>query len=875
MLDRLTERARTALMKAQEMSRELGHGYIGSEHMLFGVAAVEGMTQDLLQGSNITSNMVYQYIMQHVGRRTSVSSMPTNAIALTPRTKRLLDGSLEMANSMGHNYVGPEHILMALLMEEEGIAFQILLSAGVNVEKLKTDLINGLSAGPDDESSGANAQPGLGSGKLLDQYGRDLNKMAKESKLDPVIGREEEMERILEILSRRIKNNPVLIGEPGVGKTAVVEGLAQRIVQGNIPELLQDKRVVSLDMSSMLAGAKYRGEFEERLKNVMEEVRNAGNVILFIDEIHTIIGAGASEGAIDASNILKPALARGEIQAIGATTTDEYRKHFEKDAALERRFQPLVVGEPTSEEALQILKGLRDKYEAHHRVKILDEALEAAVNLSSRYIQDRYLPDKAVDLMDEAAARVRIQNLTAPPNIKKLEEDLKAVTREKDEAVNIQAFEKAIELRDREKALKEELKEMKGNWKSGAGGSSMLTVDEEDIAHVVSRWTKIPVSRLTQTESQKLLKLEELLHKRVVGQEEAINSIARAVRRARVGLKDPKRPIGSFIFLGPTGVGKTEVSKALAEVMFGEEKNMIRIDMSEYMEKHTVSRLVGSPPGYVGYDEGGQITEAVRRNPYSVVLFDEIEKAHPDVFNILLQILEDGRLTDGKGKTVDFKNTIVIMTSNVGANLLNKERTIGFSTGEDGALSEYNRMKDNVMEELKRTFRPEFLNRIDDIIVFHSLKTEDLKHIVRLMTDQVAKRIEDSEIYLTFTDEAVLYLSERGTDMAFGARPLRREITKSVEDALSEEILRGTIQKGDEIIVDLDGDSLSFKKSGERPLREPEKRKAAFELEDMESNQEEDQNKKDLNPQSESSQDQVESESEGGKSSDDAGGEEK
>jgi len=477
--------------------------------------------------------------------------------------------------------------------------------------------------------------------------------------------------------------------------------------------------------------------------------------------------------------------------------------------------------------------------------------------------------------MDEAAARVRIQNLTAPPNIKKLEEDLKAVTREKDEAVNIQAFEKAIELRDREKALKEELKEMKGNWKSGAGGSSMLTVDEEDIAHVVSRWTKIPVSRLTQTESQKLLKLEELLHKRVVGQEEAINSIARAVRRARVGLKDPKRPIGSFIFLGPTGVGKTEVSKALAEVMFGEEKNMIRIDMSEYMEKHTVSRLVGSPPGYVGYDEGGQITEAVRRNPYSVVLFDEIEKAHPDVFNILLQILEDGRLTDGKGKTVDFKNTIVIMTSNVGANLLKKERTIGFSTGEDGALSEYNRMKDNVMEELKRTFRPEFLNRIDDIIVFHSLKTEDLKHIVRLMTDQVAKRIEDSEIYLTFTDEAILHLSERGTDMAFGARPLRREITKSVEDALSEEILRGTIQKGDEIIVDLDGDSLSFEKTGERPLREPEKRKAAFELEDMESNQEEDQNKKDLNPQSESRQDQVESESEGEKTSDDAAEEEK
>lgn len=838
MLDRLTERAKTALMKAQEMSREMGHGYIGSEHVLYGVAAVEGLTRDLLAGPGITSDMVYQYIKQHVGRRTTVSNMPLNAIAMTPRTKRLLDGSLEIANSMGHSYVGPEHILLALLMEQEGIAFQILVSAGVNVETLRNDLINGLSAGSEDESAAGSGPAGTGATRLLDQYGRDLTRMAKDSQLDPVIGRSEEMERILEILSRRIKNNPVLIGEPGVGKTAVVEGLAQRIVQGNIPELLQDKRVVTLDMSSMLAGAKYRGEFEERLKNVMEEVRSAGNVILFIDEIHTIIGAGASEGAIDASNILKPALARGEIQAIGATTIDEYRKHFEKDAALERRFQPVTVGEPSAEEALQILKGLRDKYEAHHRVKILDEALEAAVNLSSRYILDRFLPDKAVDLMDEAAARVRIQNLTAPPDIKELEDELKAVTREKDEAVNIQAFEKAIELRDREKDLKQKLKEMKGTWKSGAGPSSMLTVDAEDIAQVVARWTKIPVQRLTESESHKLLKLEEMLHERVVGQDEAISSIARAVRRARVGLKDPKRPIGSFIFLGPTGVGKTEVSKALAEVMFGDEKNMVRIDMSEYMEKHTVSRLVGSPPGYVGYDEGGQLTEAVRRNPYSVVLFDEIEKAHPDVFNILLQILEDGRLTDGKGKTVDFKNTIVIMTSNVGANLLKKERTIGFALGENAAMDEYNKMKENVMGELKQNFRPEFLNRIDDIIVFHSLKTEDLKHIVRLMTGQVAKRIEDAEIYLTFTDEAILHLSERGTDMAFGARPLRREITKSVEDALSEEILRGNIQKGDEIEVKMDGETLSFKKTGERPLKQREERVAAFELEDQEDQEE-------------------------------------
>lgn len=832
MLDRLTERAKTALMKAQEMSRELGHGYIGSEHVLYGVAAVDGLTKDLLAGSGITAEMVFNYIHQHVGRRTQVSNMPTNAIAMTPRTKRLLDGSVEMATSMGHNYVGPEHILIALLMEKEGIAFQIITAAGANVEKLKLDLFDGLSASSDNESSPGPNGPGGGSTRLLDQYGRDLTRMAQEGRLDPVIGRQEEMERILEILSRRIKNNPVLIGEPGVGKTAVVEGLAQRIVQGNIPELLQGKRVVTLDMSAMLAGAKYRGEFEERLKNVMEEVRNAGNVILFIDEIHTIIGAGASEGAIDASNILKPALARGEIQAIGATTIDEYRKHFEKDAALERRFQPVTVGEPSPEEALQILQGLRDKYEAHHRVKILDEALQAAVSLSDRYISDRFLPDKAVDLMDEAAARVRIQNLTAPPDIKQLEEDLKAVTREKDEAVNIQAFEKAIELRDREKELKEKLKEMKGNWKSGKGTSSLLKVTAEDIAHVVARWTKIPVKRLTESEGQKLLKLEEMLHERVVGQEEAIHSIARAVRRARVGLKDPKRPIGSFIFLGPTGVGKTEVSKALAEVMFGDEKNMVRVDMSEYMEKHTVSRLVGSPPGYVGYDEGGQLTEAIRRNPYSVVLFDEIEKAHPDVFNILLQILEDGRLTDGQGKTVDFKNTILIMTSNVGANLLRKERTIGFGISDNAARDEYEKMKDNVMGELKRSFRPEFLNRIDDIIVFHSLKTEDLKHIVRLMTNQVARRIEEAEIYLSFTDQAVLHLSEKGTDMAFGARPLRREITKSVEDALSEEILRGAIKKGDEILVDVEGDTLSFTKTGERPVKVPEERIAAFELEE-------------------------------------------
>lgn len=836
MLDRLTERAKRALMSAQEFSREMGHGYIGSEHVLFGVAAVEGLTKELLNGYGITAEVISQFIMQNVGRRTSVGNLPVNAIAMTPRTKRLLDGSLQVANNMGHGYVGPEHILLALLSEEEGIAYHMLTSAGVDINKLRMDLAKGLSNAPEGES-GEGGQ--ASSTKVLDEYGRDLTKMAKESQLDPVIGRGEETERILEILSRRIKNNPVLIGEPGVGKTAVVEGLAQRIVKGNIPELLQNKRVVTLDMSSLLAGAKYRGEFEERLKNVMDEVKNAGDVILFIDEIHTIVGAGGSEGAIDASNILKPALSRGEIQCIGATTIDEYRKHFEKDAALERRFQPVMVGEPTEEEARQILEGLRDKYEAHHRVKIMDGALDAAVKLSARYIQDRFLPDKAVDLMDEAAARVRIQNLTAPPDIKELEQELKTVTLEKEEAVNIQAFEKAIELRDKERELKDKLKDMKKNWRSGQGTtSSMLTVTADDIAHVVARWTKIPVKRLTESESTRLLNLEDQLHHRVVGQEEAIESIARAVRRARVGLKDPKRPIGSFIFLGPTGVGKTEVSKALAETIFDDEKNMVRIDMSEYMEKHSVSRLVGSPPGYVGYDEGGQLTEAVRRMPYSVVLFDEIEKAHPDVFNILLQILEDGRLTDGQGKTVDFKNTIIIMTSNVGANLLKKERTIGFSTAADTAKNDYERMKETVLEELKKTFRPEFLNRIDDIVVFHPLREENLEKIVELMAKDVAKRIAVNEIYLDFSSEALKDIAQRGTDLAFGARPLRREITKSVEDALSEEILKGNIAKGDEVMVNLKDGRLSFDRTGRRPLKVEPERLAAFETEDQASEDE-------------------------------------
>lgn len=832
MIDRLTERARRVILKAQEISKQLGHGYIGSEHVLYGLTAVEGLSQDLLAAYGVNTEGIARVIVQLVGKRGQITNIPQNAIAMTPRTKRLIEGSMEIATSLNHDYIGPEHVLLALLSEQEGIAFSILKSFNVDINKLKNDVYNGLSAGFDTEGGEASGEAAATQTKTLDQYGRDLTKMAREGKLDPVIGRMDETERILEILSRRIKNNPVLIGEPGVGKTAVVEGLAQRINKGNIPELLQGKRVVTLDMSGLLAGAKYRGEFEERLKTVMDEVKTAGNVILFIDEIHTIIGAGGSEGAIDASNILKPALSRGELQCIGATTIDEYRKHFERDSALERRFQPVLVGEPTPEEALEILKGLRDRYESHHRVKILDSALEAAVTMSDRYIQDRFLPDKAVDLMDEAAARVRIQNLTAPPDIKELEDKLKTVIREKDEAVNMQAFEKAIRLRDEEREIKNQLEKLKGSWEKDKTTSHNLTVTEDDIAHVVSRWTKIPVQKLTESESQKLLDLESVLHKRVVGQNEAINSIARAVRRARVGLKDPKRPVGSFIFLGPTGVGKTEVSKALADAIFGDEKNMVRIDMSEYMEKHTVSRLVGSPPGYVGYDEGGQLTEAVRRNPYSVVLFDEIEKAHPDVFNILLQILEDGRLTDGKGKTVDFKNTIIIMTSNVGASLLKKERSIGFtlSTG-DAEKNEYEKMKGNVMEDLRKTFRPEFLNRIDDIIVFHSLKAEDLSQIVRLMVQDVARRIESSEIYLTFSDEAIAHLSAKGTDMTYGARPLRREITKDVEDALSEEILRGNIRKGNEVNVIVKDGILNFIKTGERELRKEPDREVSFNTE--------------------------------------------
>lgn len=816
MFERFTERAKSTLMFAQKESQKLQHGYIGTEHILYGIASVEGASSNILNEAGVTKELIHEMIEETLGRGNSMV-IGAGQIALTPRTKRLLDTSFKQARAIGQNYISPEHMLLAILDEEEGVAFAILQNLGVDIPKLRNDITQSFS---NQNVQGDN--DGRGQEKSvtpnLDLYGKDLTEMARDGKLDPVIGRGEETERILEILSRRTKNNPVLIGDPGVGKTAIAEGLAQRIVKGNIPELLKDKKVIALDLSQMLAGAKYRGEFEERLKNVMTEIKNAKNIILFIDEIHTIVGAGGAEGAIDASNILKPALAKGEIQTIGATTIEEYRKYFEKDSALSRRFQPVQVGEPTKEEAILILNGLRDKYEAHHRVKITDEALEASVEMSDRYITDRFLPDKAIDLMDEAAAKVRIQNLTAPPDVKSIEEELKNIQKEKEESVSLQDYEKAAKLRDKENELKKTLESSKNKWKSGSIGTSGLVVTEEDIAQVVSRWTKVPVKKLTEKESEKLLNLESILHERVVGQEEAVSSISRAVRRARVGLKDPNRPIGSFIFLGPTGVGKTELSKALAIAMFGSEKAMVRIDMSEYMEKHSVSRLIGSPPGYVGYDEGGQLTEAVRRNPYSVILFDEIEKAHPEVFNVLLQILEDGRLTDGKGKTVNFKNTIIIMTSNVGASTIKKQKTVGFSIAEDRHLEQYEMMKENIMDELRQQFKPEFINRIDDIIVFHSLTDVDLDKITGLMLKDVANRIAEREIYLKFSDETVKFMTKSGSDTIYGARPLRRAITKELEDTLSEEMLKGNIVRGDEVLVEMKDNKLVYTKVGTREV---------------------------------------------------------
>ncbi|MDF2503731.1 ATP-dependent Clp protease ATP-binding subunit [Clostridium sp.] len=809
--NRFNERTEKVLFYAKEEAQMFQHGYIGTEHVLLGILKEEnGISKKILNNLGVTIDGVRNLIAEYEGK--GDIDLYRNEVPLTPRTKRLLEISALEATNLNHNYISPEHILLALIREGEGVAFTILGNLNADFDRLRKEIMDGLAAGEGNNTKNSNSVNQANSATpALDQFGRDLTVMASEGKLDPVIGRDGETQRVLEILCRRTKNNPCLIGDPGVGKTAIAEGLAQRIVSGNIPEILKDKRVVTLDISSMVAGSKYRGEFEERLKRVMTEIRNSGNVIIFIDEIHTIIGAGGAEGAIDASNILKPSLARGEIQCIGATTIDEYRKYIEKDSALERRFQPVTVGEPSKEEAVLILRGLRDKYEAHHRVKITDDALEAAVNLADRYITDRYLPDKAIDLIDEAGAKVRIENLTAPPDLKNQEEELEKTEKEKADAIRLQDFEKAARLRDKEKELKGKIEDFKKNWKSRKDVQNHI-VSETQIAAVVAKWANIPVEKLTEKESEKLLKLEEILHKRVIGQNEAVKSVSRAVRRARVGLKDPKRPIGSFIFLGPTGVGKTELSKALAEAMFGDESSIIRIDMSEYMEKHTVSRLIGSPPGYVGFDDGGQLTEKVRRKPYSVVLFDEIEKAHPDVFNILLQILEDGRLTDGKGKTVNFQNTIIILTSNVGASTIKRQKSLGFSVSNDETEDEYEKMKDNIMDELKRSFRPEFLNRIDDIIVFHQLLEEDLQEVVKLMLESVSSRLSDQDINIKFTEEAEKLLAKKGFDPTYGARPLRRAITKIVEDKIAEEILNGSLHKGDNVSVTVNENELEFSK---------------------------------------------------------------
>lgn len=796
MFGRFTERAQKVLALSQEEAIRIGHSNIGTEHILLGlVREGEGIAAKALLALGLSPEKVQQEVETLIGRGQGVAQ----TVHYTPRAKKVIELSMDEARKLGHSYVGTEHVLLGLIREGEGVAARVLNNLGVSLNKARQQVLQLLGSN-ESSSNHQNGSANQANTPTLDSLARDLTVSAREGRLDPVIGRSKEIQRVIEVLSRRTKNNPVLIGEPGVGKTAIAEGLAQQIVNNEVPEILRDKRVMTLDMGTVVAGTKYRGEFEDRLKKVMDEIRQAGNIILFIDELHTLIGAGGAEGAIDASNILKPSLARGELQCIGATTIDEYRKYIEKDAALERRFQPITVDQPSVDESIQILQGLRDRYEAHHRVSISDEAILEAVKLSDRYITDRFLPDKAIDVIDEAGSKVRLRSFTTPPNLKELELKLEEVRKEKDAAVQSQEFEKAASLRDSEQRLREQLEDTKRQWKEKQGKeNSEVTI--EDIANVVSSWTNIPVTKLAQTEADKLLNMESVLHKRVIGQEEAVVAVSKAVRRARAGLKDPKRPIGSFIFLGPTGVGKTELARALAETIFGDEDAMIRIDMSEYMEKHATSRLVGAPPGYVGYDEGGQLTEKVRRKPYSVILLDEIEKAHPDVFNILLQVLEDGRLTDSKGRTVDFRNTLVIMTSNVGASALKTNKYVGFNIN-DGA-KDYQDMKGKVMEELKKAFRPEFLNRIDETIVFHSLEKKHIKEIVHLMVNSLTKRLKEQEIELELSDAAIDKIADEGFDPEYGARPLRRAIQKQIEDRLSEELLKGTVEKGQKVVLDV------------------------------------------------------------------------
>jgi ATP-dependent Clp protease ATP-binding subunit ClpC len=802
--ERFTERARQVVVLAQDEARALKHNYIGTEHILLGLLREEeGLAARVLESLDITVEEVRAQVARIVGQGDEVT---TGQIPFTPRAKKVLELALREALSLGHNYIGTEHILLGLVRENEGVAARILLDFDADAEKIRNEIIRMLS-GPGRRQQGQGGAPGekSKSSKLLDQFGRNLTKLAAESKLDPVVGRQTEIERVMQILSRRTKNNPVLIGEPGVGKTAVVEGLAARISGNQVPELLKGKQIYTLDLAALVAGSKYRGEFEERLKKVMKEITQRGDIILFIDELHNLVGAGAAEGAIDAASILKPALARGELQTIGATTLDEYRKYLERDAALERRFQQIRVDEPSVDDTVQILRGLRDRYEAHHRCKISDEALGAAAVLSDRYIQDRHLPDKAIDLIDEAASRMRIKTMSAPPRYRELEDEIEKVRKDKESSIEAQEFEKAAALRDKERKLTQKKRELEENWRAEEGNGEQPEIGEEEIADIVSMWTGIPVFKLTEAESQKLIRMEDELHKRVIGQQEAIVAVSKSIRRARAGIKDPKRPTGSFIFLGPSGVGKTELARTLAEFLFGDEDAMIQVDMSEYMEKHSVSRLVGSPPGYIGYDEGGQLTEAVRRKPYSVVLLDEIEKAHPDVFNILLQILEDGKLTDAQGRKVDFRNTIVIMTSNIGAGTISKNQTLGFSVGDDSGLS-YDEMKERIMGELKRVFRPELLNRIDEVIVFHKLTKDEIMTIVELMMKRLRDQMGEHEAVIELTDGAKELLVDKGYDPTMGARPLRRAIQRYIEDPLADFVLGRELGPGSTILVDRKND---------------------------------------------------------------------
>lgn len=804
---KFTTRAKKALEIASEISLELGHNYIATEHILYGlIEEGAGVAARVLENSQVTSEKVIEEIEDLVGKEDSIQQ----SLGFTPRTKKVIENAFLEARKLGFDYIGTEHLLIGILREADSVAIRILLDLNVDMQKMYNEIVkvineeeNNIGASADDKGVSSSKRSGKARGsynstQTLNQFGEDITKKAEEGKLDPVVGRNTEIERVVEILSRRTKNNPCLIGEPGVGKTAIVEGLAQKIISGDIPEILKDKRVVSLDISGMVAGAKYRGDFEERIKKALSEVKKAGDVILFIDEIHTIVGAGAAEGAIDAANILKPMLARGEIQLVGATTLNEYRKYIEKDSALERRFSPVTVEEPNANDAIEILKGVRDKYEAHHNVKITDDAIKAAVELSIRYINDRFLPDKAIDLIDEAASKARLKTYIEPEELKKLEEELEKVSKDKEEAVRNQKFEKAADLRDKEKTLKEKVEKEEKKWKN-KNTKSITDITEDSIAEIVSNWTGIPAQKITQDENEKLKNLEKELHKRVIGQTEAVEAVSKAIRRGRVGLKDPKRPIGSFLFLGPTGVGKTELSKALAEELFGNEDAMIRIDMSEYMESHSVSKLIGSPPGYVGFDEGGQLTEKIRRKPYAVILFDEIEKAHPDVMNILLQILEDGRLTDSQGRTVNFKNTVIIMTSNLGARLITDKKSLGFAKNDDekqSAQKEYEETKKEVMALIKRELRPEFINRIDEIIVFHKLSDDEIDKIIIMMLNEVKERLEQQDINITIDESVNKLIADKGIDKAFGARPLRRTIQSLLEDVLAEAILDGKLTKG-------------------------------------------------------------------------------